>query len=30
MNGPEPGTKLVKSPPATLRDGQKVKEKTAS
>lgn len=30
VRGPEPGTKLVKSPPATLRDGQKVKEKTAS
>ncbi len=29
-SGPEPGTKLIKSPSATLADGQKVKEKTAS
>jgi RND family efflux transporter MFP subunit len=27
--GPEAGTKLVKSPPATLRDGQKVRERTS-
>jgi HlyD family secretion protein len=28
--GPEPGTKVIKSPPSTLSDGQKVKERTAS
>jgi HlyD family secretion protein len=28
--GPEPGTKLVKAPPVTLEDGQKIKERSAS
>jgi RND family efflux transporter MFP subunit len=28
--GPEPGTKVIKSPPATLAEGQKVKERTPS
>lgn len=28
--GPEPGTKLVKAPPVTLQDGQKIKERTAT
>jgi HlyD family secretion protein len=29
-SGPTPGTKLVNAPPATLVDGQKIKERTAS
>jgi RND family efflux transporter MFP subunit len=28
--GPNPGTKIVKAPPVTLEDGQRVKERTAS
>lgn len=28
--GPEPGTKVVKSPPVTLSDGSKIKERVAS
>jgi HlyD family secretion protein len=28
--GPNPGTKLVKAPPVTLEDGQRIKERTAS
>jgi hypothetical protein len=28
--GPEAGTKLIKSPPDTMFDGQKVKERTSS
>ena len=30
ITGPEPGTKIVKSPPATLGDGQQVKERDAT
>lgn len=30
MQGPEPGTKVVKSPPHTLADGQRIKERNAS
>jgi RND family efflux transporter MFP subunit len=30
LKGPGPGTRLVKDPPATLGDGQKVEEKTES
>jgi RND family efflux transporter MFP subunit len=30
LEGPEAGTKVVKSPPSTLADGQKIKEKSAS
>jgi len=30
MQGPEPGTKVVKSPPSTLEDGQRIKERNAS
>jgi len=30
IDGPAPGTKLIKSPPPTLADGQPVKEKTES
>jgi RND family efflux transporter MFP subunit len=30
QQGPEPGTKVVKAPPATLEDGQQIKERTAS
>ncbi len=29
MSGPRPGTRLVASPPQTLADGQRIKEKTA-
>lgn len=29
-SGPEPGTKVVNSPPATLADGQKIRERTAT
>jgi multidrug efflux pump subunit AcrA (membrane-fusion protein) len=30
VRGPSPGTKLVKSPPAGLADGQRIKEKSGS
>jgi HlyD family secretion protein len=30
MQGPEPGTKVVKSPPSTLSDGMRIKERNAS
>lgn len=30
QRGPQPGTKVVKSPPDTLADGQSIKERTAS
>jgi len=30
LAGPEPGTKVVKSPPDTLADGQRIKERNAS
>jgi len=30
LKGPAPGTRLVKDPPPTLGDGQKVEEKTES
>ena len=29
LNGPRPGTRLVKDPPATMADGQAIKEKTS-
>lgn len=29
LDGPEPGTKIIRDPPATLRDGQAVKERNA-
>jgi hypothetical protein len=28
LEGPAPGTRVVASPPATLADGRKIKEKT--
>ncbi|MEY4581998.1 MAG: hypothetical protein RL701_6701 [Pseudomonadota bacterium] len=30
VDGPQPGTKVVKSPPSTLADGNKIKERKAS
>jgi HlyD family secretion protein len=30
VSGPAPGTKVIKAPPPTLADGQKVRERTPS